>query len=94
MSALCLELKEVHELLIVQQARIKEIDPCASILKIQLGANFSPRPIEYSMTQKLEPFFKSTASSPKSVSVRPLKCPPLQEIPTNTLVKQGLLKIA
>jgi hypothetical protein len=36
-SALCLELKEVDELLIVQRAPIKEIDPCASILKIQLG---------------------------------------------------------
>jgi hypothetical protein len=34
MSALCLELKEVHELLIAQQAPIKESDPCASILKI------------------------------------------------------------
>ncbi len=33
-SALCLELKEVHELLIVQRAPLKEIDPCASILKI------------------------------------------------------------
>jgi hypothetical protein len=46
MSALCLELKELHELLIAQWAPIKENDPCASILKIQLGANFSPRPIE------------------------------------------------
>ncbi len=37
-SALCLELKEGHELVIAQQTPIKEIDPCVSILKIQLGA--------------------------------------------------------
>ncbi len=77
MSALCLELKEVHELLIAQWAPIKEIDPCASILKIQLGANFSPRPVEYNMTQELEPPLKSAVTSPELVSVRPLKHPPL-----------------
>ncbi len=92
MSALCLELKEVHELLMAQWAPIKEIDPCASILKIQLGANFSPRPVEYNMIQELEPLLESAVTSPKLVLVRPLKHPPLQEIPTNTLVKQGLLK--
>ncbi len=93
-GAVCLELKEVHELLIVQQSPIKEIDPCASILKIQLGANFSPRPIEYNMIQELEPPLESTVTSPELVSIRPLKHPPLQEIPTNTLVKQRLLKKA
>jgi len=76
-SALCLELKEVHELLIAQRAPIKEIDPCASILKIQLGANFSPRPIEYNMTQELEPSLELSITSLEHVSIRPLKCPPL-----------------
>jgi hypothetical protein len=76
MSALCLELKEVHELLIVQRARIKEIDPCASILKIQLGANFSPIPIEYSMTQELEPPLELAVNSLEPGLVRPLKRPP------------------
>jgi len=73
-------------------APIKEIDPCASILKIQLGANFSPRLIDYSMIQKLEPPLKSVVTSLELMSVRPLKHPPLQEIPTNTLVKRRLLK--
>jgi hypothetical protein len=91
-SALCLELKEVHELEIAQRAPIKKIDPCASILKIQLGANFSPRPIEYNMTQEFEPPLESSITSLKLVLVRPLKCPPLQEILTNSLVKRGLLK--
>ncbi len=66
MSALCLELKEVHELLIAQRAPIKEsdpCDPCASILKIQLGVNFSPKPIEYNMFQELEPPLKSMVTS-------------------------------
>jgi hypothetical protein len=93
-SALCLELKEVHKLLIAQRAPIKEINPCASILKIQLGANFSPRPIEYNMTQELEPFLELSITSLEPVLVRPLKRPPLQEIPTNTLVKRGFLKKA
>jgi hypothetical protein len=93
-NAFCLELKEVHELIIVQRAPIKEIDPCANILKIQLGANFSPRTIEYSMIQELEPPLESTVISSKPVPVKPLKRPPLQEIPTNTLIKQGLLKKA
>ncbi len=92
MSALCLELKEVHELLIAQHAPIKESDPCASILKIQLGANFSPRPVEYNMFQELETPLKSTVTSLELVLVRPLKCPPLQEIPTKILIKRGLLK--
>ncbi len=92
MSALCLELKELHELLIAQWAPIKENDPCASILKIQLGANFSPRPIEQNMFQELEPPLKSMVTSLELVLVRPLKRPPLQEIPTNILIKQGLLK--
>jgi len=48
-SALCLELKEVHERLIAQRAPIKEIDPRARILRIQLGVYFSPRPTEYNM---------------------------------------------
>jgi hypothetical protein len=83
----CLELKEVHELVIAQPAPIKEIDPCANILKIQLGANFSLRPIEYNMTQEFESPLKSPVTFRKLVPIRPLKCPPLQEIPTNTLVK-------
>jgi hypothetical protein len=57
-----------------------------------LGANFSTRPIEYNIIQELEPPLKSTVASLELVSVRPLKRPPLQEIPTNTLVKQRLLK--
>jgi len=63
MSALCLELKEVHELLIAQRAPINESDPFASILKIQLGVNFSPRPIEYNMFQELEPPLNSMVTS-------------------------------
>jgi hypothetical protein len=93
-SALCLELKEVHELLIAQWVPIKEIDPCASILKIQLGVNFSPRSVGYNMIQEIEPPLKSTVTSPELVLIRPLKRPPLQEIPINTLIKQGLLKKA
>jgi hypothetical protein len=93
-NAFCLELKEVHELLIAQWAPIKESDPCASRLKIQLSANFSPIPLEYNMIQELEPPLESTITSLELVWVRPLKCPPLQEIPTNTLVKRGLLKKA
>jgi hypothetical protein len=69
-GALCLELKEVHKLLIAQWAPIKEIDPCASILKIQLGANFSPRLIDYSMTQELEPPLESMVTSLELVLVR------------------------
>jgi hypothetical protein len=76
-SALCLELKEVHELLIAQRAPIKEIDPYASILKIQLGVNFCPRPIEYSMTQELEPPLQLTITSSEPVLVKPLKRRPL-----------------
>jgi hypothetical protein len=79
MSALCLELKEMHELLIVQRARIKESDPCASILKIQLGANFSPRLVEYNMFQELEPPLKSMVTSLELVLVRRLKRPPCRK---------------
>ncbi len=91
-SALCLKLKEMNELLIVQWAPIKEIDPYTSIVKIQLGANFSPRPIEYIMIQQLEPPLEWVVTFSKPILVRPLKCPSLQEIPTNTLIKWGLLK--
>jgi hypothetical protein len=75
-NAHCLELKEVHELLIAQWAPIKKIDPCANILKIQLGAKLSPRPIEYSMIQELEPPLESAVTSPKPMPIRPLKRPP------------------
>ncbi len=64
-SALCLELKEMHELLMAQRAPIKEIDPCASILKIQLGANFSPRLVEYNMIQELELPLELMVTSPE-----------------------------
>jgi hypothetical protein len=71
--ALCLELKEVHELINAQRAPIKEIDPCVNILRIQLGSNFSPRPIEYNMTEELEPPLESMITSLKLVPGRPSK---------------------
>lgn len=55
----------MHELLMAQRAPIKEIDPCASILKIQLGANFSPRLVEYNMIQELELPLELMVTSPE-----------------------------